>query len=85
MCRLKAPSAHRGSGFLPQRPGFKFAGWTEASPVDQFKANSLPAVPTLWGHRAQRSTLQWTEPCRRRAFSADRAGLARIRESPLGL
>jgi hypothetical protein len=25
-------------GFLPQRPVFKFAGWTEASPVEQFKA-----------------------------------------------
>jgi len=25
-------------GFLPQRPVFKFAGWAEATPVEQFKA-----------------------------------------------
>ena len=24
--------------FLPQRPVFKFAGWTDATPVEQFKA-----------------------------------------------
>jgi len=25
-------------GTLPQRPAFKFAGWADASPVEQFKA-----------------------------------------------
>jgi hypothetical protein len=25
-------------GTLPQRPSFKFAGWADATPVDQFKA-----------------------------------------------
>ena len=25
-------------GFLPQRPVFKFAGWRDATPVEQFKA-----------------------------------------------
>jgi hypothetical protein len=25
-------------GFLPQRPVFKFAGWADATPVEQFKA-----------------------------------------------
>ena len=25
-------------GFLPQGPVFKFAGWTDATPVEQFKA-----------------------------------------------
>jgi hypothetical protein len=25
-------------GILPQRPAFKFAGWADATPVEQFKA-----------------------------------------------
>jgi hypothetical protein len=25
-------------GHLPQRPAFKFAGWAEATPIEQFKA-----------------------------------------------
>src|SRR5467141_72777 len=25
-------------GTLPQRPAFKFAGWAEATPIEQFKA-----------------------------------------------
>ena len=72
-------------GFLPQRPVFKFAGWADGNPSRAVQGNSLPALPILRGHRAQRSALRRTEPGRRRACPADRAGLARLRESPLGL
>src|SRR6266481_7577599 len=71
-------------GFLPQRPVFKFASWVAATPVEQFKAVRC-LLPSLRGHRPQRSPLRRTEPGRRRACAADRPGLARLRESPLGL
>src|SRR5713101_1506932 len=35
---MNAAAIRARYGFLPQRPVFKFSGWAEATPVEQFKA-----------------------------------------------
>jgi hypothetical protein len=35
---MNAAAIRARYGFLPQRPVFKFASWTDATPVEQFKA-----------------------------------------------
>jgi hypothetical protein len=72
-------------GFLPQRPVFKFAGRAAATPVEQFKAVRCLLYQSCEGTMPNGRLCGELNRVAGEIAQPNRAGLAGLRKSPLGL